>query len=165
MFNLFKKRVSPIATTDAKTAPGTAIQHNPDLIKQLVKEHRQLSSIFGEIKTAFENSDYKKTVQKLDEFRGVFQAHLLTENVRLYIYLERSFANDETSYELIRSLRREMDSIARSALAFLEKYETIGIDKDIEASFARDIEAVGAILMRRIEGEENTLYPLYLSPH
>lgn len=153
------------AQTNAKTAPGTTIQYNPDLIVQLTKEHKQLLTMFGEIRVAFERGDYKKTVQKLNEFRSAFQAHLLIENVRLYIFLERSFANDETSYELIRGLRREMDGIARTALAFLEKYETIGIDKDVETSFARDLDAIGTILIHRIDSEEQALYPLYLDSH
>lgn len=168
MFKWLMKRTHAVisdAQTNAKTAPGTTIQYNPDLILQLTKEHKQLLTMFGEIRIAFERGDYKKTVQKLNEFRSAFQAHLLVENVRLYIFLERSFANDETSYELIRSLRREMDGIARTALAFLEKYETIGIDKDVETSFARDVDTIGTILMHRIDSEEQALYPLYLDSH
>lgn len=168
MFKWLMQRTQAVignAPTNAKTAPGTTIQYNPDLIVQLTKEHRQLLTMFGEIRVAFERGDYKKTVQKLNEFRSAFQAHLLTENVRLYIFLERSFADDETSYELIRGLRREMDGIARTALAFLEKYETIGIDKDVETSFARDVDAIGKILMHRIDSEEQALYPLYLDSH
>lgn len=168
MFNWFKKFTHSASNStefEIKTAPGTAIQFSPDLLTQLTQEHKQLTATFGEIRAVFERGDYKKTTQKLNEFRSLFQAHLLTENVRLYIYLERSFSNDETVYELIKNLRREMDGIARTALAFLEKYETIGIDKDIEASFAHDMETVGNELTYRIESEENTLYPLYLNKY
>jgi len=168
MFNWLKNRTEPVRNDeliDVKTAPGTLIQYSPELLLQLTKEHRQLLILFGEIRVAFQRGDYKKTVQKINEFRSLFQAHLLIENVRLYIYLERSFADDATNYELIRGLRREMDNIARTALAFLDKYEAIGVDKDVGANFSSDIEAVGEILMRRVDNEENTLYQLYLISH
>lgn len=143
------------------TAPGTTITYSPALMVQLTTEHRQLLEIFREIQVASNRGEYKKIILKLGQFRSLLQGHLLVENVRLYIYLERMFADDTENYELIREVRKEMDGISRSALAFLEKYEGLGIDRDLEISFTQDLEAFGTLMMHRIETEERVLYPLY----
>ena len=120
------------------------------------------SEIYLDIKTAFEGGDYEEVAKKLVHFRSSLQAHLLTENVRLYIYLSHSLANDEINSELIHEFRREMDAIARVAMNFLKKYDTIGVDKELAGAFAKDFATIGQVLTERIEKEERVLYPLYL---
>ena len=85
--------------------------------------------------------------------------HLLTENVRLYIYLTHSFASDEINGDLVKEFRGEMNQIAKAVMAFLSRYETLGVDKELATSFGTDLEAIGGALVARIEREENTLYP------
>ena len=123
-----------------------------------------LMVVFGvvDIKTAFEGGDYEEVAKKLVHFRSSLQAHLLTENVRLYIYLSHRLANDEINSELIHEFRREMDAIARVAMNFLKKYDTIGVDKELAGAFAKDFATIGQVLTERIEKEERVLYPLYL---
>lgn len=173
MFEFFKKKwrsasavtnapSTPPPQPSARTAPGTEIHYHPDLIDQLKNDHQDLLGIFGGIKSSFEAGDYGKTAKTLADFRSALQGHLLTENVRLYIYLERCLSNDEMNYDLMRELRREMDGIGRTAMGFLKKYETIGIDKDLAASFAKDLDTIGSVLVQRINKEESVLYPLYM---
>lgn len=173
MLDFFKKKsgpekqepVTPPTTRGNTTpAPSTQIQYHPELIEQLVADHRMLLGLYGEIKKVFEAGDYARVSKMLDEFRRGLQGHLLTENVRMYIYLERNLAGDEFNADLIRGYRREMDGIGKVAMNFLKKYEAIGVDTELAGPFAKDFATIGAVLAERIEKEERGLYPLYL-PH
>lgn len=168
MFGFFKKKSNSSETTEASpqaevhTAPGTQIRYSPDLIASLQNDHQTLLGLYGEINTAFEEKRYADVSSMLTTFRSGLNAHLLTENVRLYIYLDRSLAGDATSSELIHGFRKEMDEIAKVALGFLRKYEAIGVDEDLADHFATDFATIGKVLVERIQKEESTLYPLYM---
>lgn len=177
MFNLFRSnsasstspqssagssRANERQAAQAGTAPGTGIRYSPTLIDELKSDHKQLLGIYTAIQTAFDKGDYVTVSAKLNEFRIGLQGHLLTENVRFYIYLDRVHGQDEMNSDLIRGFRKEMDGIGRAALSFLKKYETIGVDKELAGAFAKDFAAIGAVLGERIQREESTLYPLYI---
>lgn len=171
MFGFFRKSKAasapvvepePQPAKEALEAPGTKIRYDPQLIDKFKNDHHQLLGLFGGIKSAFDAGNYALVAENLDKFRSGLQAHLLVENVRLYIYLEHMLAGDETSYELVHGFRREMEGIGRVAVAFLTKYKMIGVDKDLAESFGRELDGIGKVLVDRITREEETLYPLYL---
>lgn len=168
MFGLFKKddkngsEITSEAATEYHTAPGTEIRYAPDLIDSLKNDHQELLGLYGKIQAAFDNKDYPSVAEKLETFRNGLQSHLLIENVRLYIYLDRCLANDASNSELIRGFRREMDDIAKVAMKFLNKYSDIGVDEDLASHFAQDFATIGRVLGERIKKEETVLYPLYL---
>lgn len=178
MFNLFRSRPasadaphSSPAPDDTRaqpspaqtgTAPGTGIRYSPSLIDELKRDHKQLLATYTAIKAAFDQGDYVRVSAKLAEFRIGLQGHLLTENVRFYIYLDRVHGQDEMNSDLIRGFRKEMDGIGRAALNFLKKYEMIGVDKELAGAFAKDFAEIGTVLGERIQREESTLYPLYV---
>ena len=168
MFGFFKKKSKNNETAqqpvqeEINTAPGTQIRFSPELIDSLQNDHQSLLALYGEINTAFEEKRYDDVSSMLTTFKGDLNAHLLTENVRLYIYLEHALKGDETSKDLIHGFRKEMDEIAKVAVGFLKKYETIGVDEDLAAHFATDLATIGKVLVERIQKEENTLYPLYM---
>lgn len=144
------------------SAPGTEIRYSPTLIDELKKDHKALLATYMAIKASFDGGDYRAVSAKLNEFRISLQGHLLTENVRFYIYLDRVHGQDEMNSDLIRGFRREMDGIGRAALSFLKKYETIGVDKELAGAFAKDFAEIGTVLGERIKREEGVLYPLYV---
>lgn len=144
------------------TAPGTNIGYSADLVSQLEAEHVKLAQIFTAIGQAFDAGDVVTTVAHLEKFRSAIQAHLLTENVRLYIYLEHALAQDAISHALIHDFRHEMDSIGKAVLSFLGKYRELDTQPNLTISFGSDLSAIGKVLVERIQREESTLYPLYL---
>ena len=146
-------------------APGTDIRFDPSLIGGLKSDHQTLLNLYRQIKSAFDTRQYEAVSKKLDEFRSALQEHLLTENIRLYIYLPHMFKTDETNFELIRGFRKEMDDIAKTALNFLKKYEAIGVDPELAPSFAKDFDTIGQMLGTRIQKEESVLYPLYVGQY
>lgn len=174
MFGLFKSKAakveeksSPAEAQPAQhtAAPGTEIRFSPTLIDELKNDHQQLLSVYMAIKASFDQGDYVAVSQQLGEFRFGLHSHLLTENVRLYIYLDRMLGHDEMSSDMIRGFRREMDGIAKTALNFLKKYEAIGVDKELAVPFAKDFATIGAVLTERIQKEESVLYPLYVATY
>lgn len=144
------------------SAPGTHIGYNADLVPHLHADHLMLAEIFTAIGTAFHAGDLTATVRHMNHFRMAIQAHLLSENVRLYIYLEHALARDAASHALVHEFRHEMDGIGKAVLAFLSKYRDLNTQPNLALSFGSDLEAVGKVLVERIEREESTLYPLYL---
>jgi len=167
---LFGKKTNPVppppdhaASAPVAQAPGTQIAYSPELIGQLKGDHQRLLELFGHISAAFAGSDLAAAARLLGEFRRGILSHLLTENVRFYIYLEHTLKHDSPNeFDLMRHFRHEMDSIGKAVLAFLDKYQSLDKQPDLAAAFGKDLENVGAILGERIRREEETLYPLYL---
>lgn len=159
-----KKEVTPppASPRDYRPAPRTAIRYSPELIDNLKSDHKDLLALYTAIKADFEQQEYTKVVEKLADLRTALTSHLLTENVRLYVYLDRQFSTDEINSELIRSFRREIDGISRIAMNFLEKYEELGVDADLAARFSEELATISKVLSKRIAKEEQVLYALYL---
>ncbi len=167
MFKFFKKKNNTLKEIkkhqhSRRVVPGTKINYIPDLVDNLHNDHNVLLDLFGKIKVAFETGKYQKIEGELKKFKRLLVDHLLTENVRLYIYLAHEFAQDEVTSDLIKEFKREMNHISRAVMAFITKYETIGVNIELSVSFGKDLNAIGAALVERIQREENTLYPLYM---
>lgn len=168
MFDFFKKKGEPPAAAPSArpAAPAAGIAYYPDLIKDLVADHHRLLHLHGSIGEAFARRDLAAVAGKLKEFGALLRNHLLTENMRLYIYLQQQMAGDEVNTALVRSFRKEMDGIAKAALDFLAKYD--GIERQSEAalsSFAAEFEQIGGTVDARMHREEETLYPLYAASY
>lgn len=153
---------NPSPAPAAAVAPGTHIAYHPQLVAELVQEHRQLLADFNAVAQAFERGDLTATCRELEHFRGSLLAHLLKENVRFYIYLEHALAGDAASHALVHQFRHEMDGIGKTVLAFLGKYAELAANPALAASFTGELGGIGEVLIQRIRNEEDTLYPLYL---
>ena len=143
-------------------APGTHIGYSASLIAHLEADHVKLAEIFTAIDQSFKKGHLSVVVTYLEEFRTEIQAHLLTENVRLYIYLEHALAHDANSHALIHEFRQEMNNIGKAILNFLSKYRELDRQPHLSTSFGDDLMAVGKMLIEHLQREESTLYPLYL---
>jgi len=153
---------STILAKPAKdAAPGTRIHYHPELVQQLTDEHQALLQTFGAIRTATVQGNLAGATECLERFRVQLQSHLLTENVRLYIYLEHQLAQDASSYALIHEFRQEMDAIGKVLATFLHKYQRLAQQPELSAPFLKELTGMGKVLVERIQREEATLYPLY----
>ncbi|MGQ0709218.1 MAG: hemerythrin domain-containing protein [Rhodoferax sp.] len=152
----------PAAAAPAQAvAPGTGIHYHPDLIGKLTQEHQNLLRLFEHVQHAAQEGDVVLAARHLEAFRVQLQGHLLTENVRLYVYLEHALAADASSHQLMRAFRHEMDDIGKAVVDFLGHYRELAQRPDLTPKFIQSLEGIGAVLVERIRREEGILYPLY----
>jgi len=166
---LFKQRKddadNPLENDSATIAPGTNIHYDPKLVAELKSDHGDLISLFTDIATTAEQRDSDLLTRQLAKFGTMLRGHILKENVRFYVYLKASLRSDESSLSIMQEFAVEMQQIGRAVTDFLHKYTTVPHWDDAQwAVFERDLNAVGGVLTKRIETEENTLYPLYMPP-
>ena len=158
-------RTAPLSPPPERAAaPGTVIRHDPQLVEELHGDHRRLLETFGAIRDACQRSKLAAAQQQLERFRIQLKDHLLKENIRLYVYLEHLHAADPARHALVRGFRREMDSIGRVVVDFFTQYREVGLRPELAGAFAADLGRIGEALAARIKREEETLYPLYLTP-
>ena len=150
-----------VPATGQKFAKGTEIRYDTQLVERLQGDHKSLLQIYADIINGAEKRNYKVIMDRLAKFRIVLTEHLLTENVKLYVYLDNELADDEMNSELIRSFRREMDEIGKTVMRMLRKYSQAGVDDLNVEEFAADFGTLGEVLGDRIQREESTLYLLY----
>jgi hemerythrin-like domain-containing protein len=100
----------------------------------------------------------------LQEFGSLLQGHLLKENIKLYVYLQHALANDPDNAALMQGFRKEMNGISRTVTRFLKHYGEENWDRQRQEKFGHDLQAIGEVLVKRIETEESVLYPLYMAP-
>jgi len=134
------------------------------LISHLTTEHQQLLGIYQDIDKAREKGSYNQVSSLLSEFGGMLRGHLLTENVKLYVYLKIALKNDVENASIMQQFRSEMMQIGKAVMEFLEKYEQCEWDELSRHQFNVDFTNIGKVLGKRIHTEEDTLYPLYMPP-
>jgi len=165
LFGQKKNDDEPDEIKSEDIAPGTNIRYDPKLVSELKSEHGKLISLFSEISTITDKRDSELLTTKLNQFGSSLRGHILKENVRLYVYLKSSLQANEDSLTIMQGFSQEMSQIGRAVTDFLHKYSNVSQWDDAQwAVFERDLKGVGQVLTKRIDTEENTLYPLYMPP-
>ena len=161
---LGRQDASPAVPVNATPIPAAAprqIGYDAKLIDSLLQDHAELGRIFGNVGEARKAGNFNDIRTLLVQFKTRLEAHVLTENVRFYNYLEQTLARDPNNAGVMHDFRREMNNIARSVVEFVKKYQSSSFTPEERQQFAADYEAVGKILEQRLDSEENNLYPLY----
>jgi len=161
---LGKQDTPPATPANATPIPAAAprqIGYDPRLINSLLQDHAELGRIFGNIGDALKAGTFNDIRSLLIQFKTRLEAHVLTENVRFYNYLEQSLAGDANNTGVMHDFRREMNNIARSVVDFVKKYQSSTFTPEDRRQLATDYDSVGKILEQRLDNEENNLYPLY----
>jgi hemerythrin-like domain-containing protein len=141
----------------------TGISYRPNLVNDLKGDHQHLLGLYSSVLESINKLEYGKIAGQLEVFKTDFNAHLGTENIKFYGYLEQQIKENESSenYKQIRNFRREMNSIANAVNKFLSNWISTGVDSASVNEFTAELKDIGAALVKRIESEENSLYPIY----
>lgn len=155
--------VQPMAVPEpSRPAKPAAISYDPKLIDSLHADHARLGALFERIGKHDKAGEYAQVRTLLAHFKSSLQAHILTENVRFYSYLESSLSSDAEDARTIHDFRRDMNTIARNVVDFVKTWQNSDFATMAERQqFAADYETVGQLLEQRLDSEENSLYPLY----
>jgi len=145
-------------------ADGTEISYRPQLVEELKRDHRQLEFSFGALVAAHREGDFDACVDKLKRFTSILRAHLLKENLHLYVYLKHALRSDSEATALMNSMRIEMQHIGKTLNAFATEYVSSPWDEAKRYQLGIDLHKIAGVLKQRIATEESTLYPLYMPP-
>jgi len=133
----------------------------PELIKNLKKHHRDLVRIYSKINDNVNKDKIDKIPALLEKFYYRYKQHVLYEDNYFYAKIKHSYDNDIDKRILIRSKRREMDSITKFLIDFIEKYQNVENIKENYDYFKTEFYHLGDVLRERIDYEEKELYLLY----
>ncbi len=140
------------------------IKYDPNLMNELESDHSNLVGLFGRIwSEGYEKKDFVAMSRLISQFKSDFQAHLLTENVKFYVYLEQTLANDQHNLNIVKEFRTDMNDIANAVVKFCKTYQG-DLTPQLVLQFKTDYATVGEVLTRRVSLEEKSLYVLY-QPH
>ncbi|MCW8125659.1 hemerythrin domain-containing protein [Microbulbifer halophilus] len=149
-------------STVAGGKPNRTISYDPTLVNALKKDHHALVDIFQRIwSEGYERQDFRKLSGLLTEFKSGFQAHLIKENVRFYVYLEQTLADDAHTLQIVKDFRSDMNEIANAVVQFCKRYSHEAYTAEMIRDFKRDYQKIGEALTRRVTLEEQELYTLY----
>ncbi len=138
------------------------LDYNENLIDMLVSDHKELIKLFQEMKEQFEkNSDFRKMLQKINDFKLALEIHLMVEDSQLYGYIENMNRDNEMMVAFVKDVQNEMKSIAEEVILFIRKYTDYRMYHENKDSFLKDLNKIGEVLTKRIEMEEKRLYSLY----
>ncbi len=171
-FSWFKKSSSTTQLKDAveknvkdDILPGTQLFYDKKLIDHLESDHQSMLGLYGEMAEALEQNNHKQLTLLFTKFSSELRSHLLTENLKLYVYLTHAMANDTESLSIVIELRSEMQQIGRAVNNFLVRYGELPWSEEQIQSFPGEFKQIGEVLVDRIKREEHTLYPLYMHPN
>ncbi|GAB2877967.1 hemerythrin domain-containing protein [Microbulbifer echini] len=146
----------------ASAKGSRTISYDPTLIKALEDDHRHLIGIFQRMwSEGFEKQNYRQLSQLLTQFKSGFQAHLIKENVRFYVYLEQALAGDAHTLQVVKDFRTDMNEIANAVVQFCKRYNHEAFTPEMVRDFKVDYQKIGEALTRRTALEEKELYVLY----
>ena len=166
MFSFFKRKAkSQEKSCGGITAPNTSITYDPDLIASLMDDHQTLLMHYMRVEKKAKEQRFREVRAELSQFRALFHEHILLENVKLYVYLNRTITRDSEQCDLVREMRREMRHIGKAVNQFIERYDVWPWSITMEAHFISELEQIGSALVARIKTEEDQLYPLYDIPN
>lgn len=129
------------------------------LVERLKREHVVIVDVLNKTKEMGVGS--KEGQDKLRSVRTALLAHLKTEDDQLYPALKKEAETNDTLKGTLGLFAREMETISKEALGFVDKYASGGSGLE----FARDFGRLYANLGQRIRKEESTLYPEYDKLH
>jgi regulator of sigma D len=141
--------------------PSGGIAYDPELVNALKADHQELVRIYTAIKSAAAEGHYGGIPDLLANFKLTFQTHIAVENVRFYVYVQQHAALDADTSNFIADVRKEMNSIARAVMRFVDTHMTLPPTPATAAGFDAELDQIGSVLVQRVQLEESRLYSLY----
>ncbi len=125
-------------------------------INELKKEH-------VEIKKALDRIDdighFTKAVRvELMIIREHFLVHLTKEDSDIYPKLQKASLEDEELKNMFQFFQEEAELISKFVRIFIDRYSSRNASAD---GFQREFNMIYSVLLKRIENEEEILFPEY----
>jgi len=131
------------------------------LVNALKSDHRKLLEIHARIGRLMSERRYIDIPGQLIALRMRLETHVLTENVRLYAFLEHLFQGDSGRLAELAELRADTNAVLLAVLKFVKQHRRTTFDESSLFTFAETYTQIGALLARHMAREERDLYRLY----
>jgi hemerythrin-like domain-containing protein len=151
-------------SSEKAASQEVSIPYRPALVDELKAEHRELLHLFKVLVAAHQRGDQDAAVASLKRFTYALRAHLLKENLHLYVYLKHALDEDQESSVLMASMRVEMGKIGRVLNDFVTRYTSEPWDFVMRQDLGSELNKIAEVLAVRIQQEEDVLYPMYMHP-
>ena len=155
------KRSEFVHETDNINAPGTQINYDRALVRNLKADRQHLVAIFTKMITHANNKNLAKLQTAIADFLALFNSHALTEYTKLYIFLVHAYKNDPKNHQIIMKFRYEMQNIGKAVRIFCTDWTQPGLSTQDLSHFLEEANGIGAVLTQRIKVEEEQLYQIY----
>jgi hypothetical protein len=157
--------LTPVRTAKDRTSRragrfGSA-PHDVRLIGALESDHRKLLSIHEQIGRLKSERRYTEIPVQLVALRTRLESHMLTENVRLYAFLEHRFQGDFGRLAQVAEFRADANALLLAVLKFVKHHRRTTFDESRLLSFVDEHRHVGELLAKHSAREERHLYRLY----
>ena len=129
------------------------------LVERLKKEHVAIVDVLNQIKEKGVGSKEGRDI--LRSARTALLAHLKLEDDQLYPAMKKEAETNVALKSTLGAFARDMETISKEALSFIDKYAAGGSGLE----FAKDFGRLYMNLSQRIRKEESNLYPEYDKLH
>lgn len=130
----------------------------PNLIEELINEHKIILAILNEVKTLGISS--KAGQEKLLSARELLIAHMNKEDKQYYPAFRRAAENRNDLKLMLDYFVEDMEAVGIKAMHFFNKYAQGGDESD----FAGEFKLLYMTLKDRIRTEEETLFKKFNTP-
>lgn len=143
------------------SAEDSKIAFHPKLVPNLKADHQNLLGLFTGVLEDAKNHKFEGIPEQLEKFKAELAAHLQLENTKFYGYLEQSLSQSTQEFRDMRAFRREMRNIERAVLKYLDAWIDEGVNGENLVRFQEESDGIAGALVKRIQSEEEKLYPIY----
>jgi hypothetical protein len=150
-----------VAATHAQARKRSHIPHDATLVAGLKSDHRELLDAHRRIGELIAQRRFVEIPEQLALFKARLETHVLTENVRLYAFLEDWFRGDQQHIAVLNQFRVETNTVLLAALRFIRSHRRTTFDASRVLAFTDECRGVGTLLARHCAREERELYRLY----
>ena len=152
---------TPLDTASVRAGLHCTASHDMALVKALKSDHRKILTLHACIGRLAAERRYLEIPAQLVALRTHLETHILTENVRLYAFLEHLYQGDAGRLDELAKYRTDTNAVLLVVLKFTKHHRRTTFDESRWLAFADEHRRVGAMLARLVTREENGLYQLY----
>ena len=129
---------------------------NQKLVRQWVKEHKQIVKVATEIIEDYSNHNVEKTRKDLKKLEEIALEHLMVEDIEFYKLLQEKEKVDSETQVLVKEFTKSFRDTKLLLMNFLMKYtqESAVLDEEFFETF----NTIVGVLAERIQFEEQNLY-------
>jgi hypothetical protein len=161
MLNPVANFKSTARTWESGRVPGTQIRFDPELVGHLIAEHQEVLASCERLEIACEKDRVPQIADQLQALEDQMRQHRMQEDVKLMIFVEKRYSDNDEMATLLSMFRRERDGLKRQLSEFFAKYALLRECPTLVAELREDVKRAIKLVVGMIEAEEQNFFPLY----